>query len=124
MREQLKKLGASLLTKINFKTTRVLNGNRISIPIINGKKVSVSGEKWMSGILRELFQFTDGTFYDVGINLGQTLIKVKTLDPRRNYVGFEPSPSCIFYLRRLINSNHWDQILIVPVGLWNVNGLV
>jgi FkbM family methyltransferase len=121
---KLKHLGNGIATLVNLRTLRVLNDRRIYVPIINGIKVGVSGEKWMSGILRELFQFAEGAFYDIGANLGQTLIKVRTLDQDRKYVGFEPNPSCLFYLQRLIRSNLWTQVVMVPVGLSNMDGLV
>ncbi|MCI0400574.1 MAG: FkbM family methyltransferase [Gammaproteobacteria bacterium] len=124
MQKQLKHLGKRLSTIVNLSTTRTLNNKKIYVPIINGVKVGVSGEKWMSELLGELFQFADGVFYDVGANLGQTLAKVSTLDASRQYVGFEPNPSCLFYLQRLISSNLWNQAMIVPVGLSNMDGIV
>lgn len=124
MTKQLKKIGKRLITFFNLTTARNLNDKRIFVPVINGIKVGVSGEKWMSGILKEIFQFDSGCFYDIGVNLGQTLIKVRTLDTNRKYVGFEPNPSCLFYLQRLISANQWNQVMIVPVGLSNTNGLV
>jgi len=124
--KKLKKLGkkiAAIAAIVNVTIKRKLNAQQIYVPVVNGVKVGVSGEKWMSGVLRELFQFDKGMFYDVGINLGQTLTKVKTLDPSRKYVGFEPNPSCLFYLQRLIAANLWGGVLIVPVGLSNIDGL-
>jgi FkbM family methyltransferase len=119
-----KKLGKKIAALVNITIRRQLNNRQIWVPLLNGVKVGVSGEKWMSGVLRELFQFDNGMFYDVGINLGQTLTKVKTLDPSRKYVGFEPNPSCLFYLQRLIAANSWGGCVIAPVGLSNIDSLV
>ena len=114
----LKSIGKTIAERINVDTNRTLNNRKIIIPVINGVKVGVSGEKWMSGVLKEMFEYTSsGVFYDVGINLGQTLIKVMTLNENMKYIGFEPNPSCLFYLQRLISKNNWSSTIIVPVGL-------
>jgi len=111
-------IGDNVISKINFQIKRKLNNKNIFIPVINGIKVGVSGEKWMSGVLEEIFHYnSDGAFYDVGINLGQTMIKVMTLNQNISYVGFEPNPSCLFYLQHLISANKWNRNIIVPVGL-------
>ena len=113
------------MLKINFIIKRKLNNKNIFIPFINGVKVGVSGEKWMSGVLKEIFRYdSDGAFYDVGINLGQTMIKVMTLNENIRYVGFEPNPSCLFYLQHLISANKWHRNIIVPVGLSDSDQLV
>lgn len=114
----LKKIGDSIVSRINFNIKRKLNNKDVVIPVINGVKVGVTGEKWMSGVLKEVFEYSsDGTFFDVGINLGQTMIKVMTLNENISYVGFEPNPSCLFYLQRLISANKWCHNIVVPVGL-------
>lgn len=118
MKKLLKNIGKTITEKINVDTKRILNNRKITVPVINGVKVGVSSEKWMSGVLKELFDFSpSGVFYDVGVNLGQTLIKVMTLNDRMRYVGFEPNPSCLFYLQRIISKNNWSNTMIVPVGL-------
>ncbi len=114
----LEKIGDNILSKVNFTIKRKLNNKNIFIPVINGVKVGVSGEKWMSGVLKEVFKYaSEGTFYDVGINLGQTMIKVMTLNENISYVGFEPNPSCLCYLQYLISANKWYHNIVVPVGL-------
>lgn len=118
MRKLLKSIGKTIAEKINVDTKRILNNRKITIPVINGVKVGVSGEKWMSGVLKEIFEYSSsGVFYDVGVNLGQTLIKVMTINDSMSYIGFEPNPSCLFYLQRLISKNNWSNTTIVPVGL-------
>ncbi|MEE4174575.1 MAG: FkbM family methyltransferase, partial [Xanthomonadales bacterium] len=54
---------------------------------------------------------------DVGANLGQTLLAVKAIDRQREYLGFEPNPSCNFYLEQLIRLNGLEQVSVVPVAL-------
>lgn len=118
MRIALKKTGDFILGIFNFNIRRKLNGRKVIVPVRSGIKVTISGEKWLSGILKILFNHSDGTFLDIGANLGQTLIKVKTIDPYRNYIGLEPNPSCIFYLQHLVLKNNWKNITLVPVGIY------
>jgi len=120
-----KRLGSALAHGFNFSVPRSVNGTSVSVPVLGSVKVGVSGEKWMSGVLKEIFRYAKGgIFYDVGINLGQTLIKVKTLEPGMQYVGFEPNPSCIAYLERLVAANGWRGVRVVPAGLSDSDGVV
>lgn len=126
MSSRLSTLGDAIVSRLNFNTKRKLNGKSIIVPSINSVRVGVSGEKWMSGLLTEIFRYAPaGTFYDIGINLGQTMIKVMTLDNKRKYVGFEPNPSCINYLHRLVTLNGWsNNVSIIPVGLADADGIL
>ena len=123
MGKVIKKIGGYLLSKININICRKINGAWVAVPMINGVKVGISGEHWMSGALKLLLPLAKGTFYDVGVNLGQTLVKVKTIDAKRRYIGFEPNPSCLFYLQKLIEKNKWEDTVLVPVCLSDFDGL-
>ena len=39
-----------------------------------------------------------GAFIDVGVNIGQTLLKVVAKDPAQTCIGFEPSLLCCYYV--------------------------
>lgn len=56
-------------------------------------------------------------FIDVGVNIGQTLMKVKSIDKDILYVGFEPNPNCVNYVNKFIEVNHIENCTIYPVGL-------
>ena len=92
-----------------------VDGKSFIIPIINGRKTYVS-EPWMSDVLRRLFDKRSGAFIDVGVNLGQTLLKVAAIDPAREYVGFEPNPACVDYAWKLIEKNGLPYT-VVPAGV-------
>lgn len=113
------KLSRTLLGLCNFRFKRKLNGSTVYIPVTSGLKCGISGEKWMSEILKVLLPLHPGTFLDIGVNLGQTLIKLKSIEPERNYVGIEPNTTCVFYLKQLIKKNQWPNTQIIPVGLFN-----
>jgi FkbM family methyltransferase len=76
-----------------------------------------TSEKWMAQMLPKLLEKHKGSFVDVGVNVGQTLLKVKKLSPEISYIGFEPNPTCIYYLEKLIAHNKISNTQIIPVGL-------
>lgn len=119
----LNRLG--LLDRINLRFNLSRKGISFQIPIINGvgKEHLAFTEEWMFRLLEKLLLVKDGTFIDVGVNLGQTLLKVKSIDPSRAYLGFEPNPACVYYTNELKRLNKFEDTEIVPVGLAEVNGV-
>lgn len=104
-----------------------VNNSKIKIPLIgNLGYIHLSDhEDWMIKILeRILNKSTNGYFVDVGANLGQTLVKVKSIRHNINYLGFEPSPDCLGYLRRLIKVNKFDKCKIIPSGIFSIHDIV
>lgn len=97
--------------------------NNIMIPIIGGLGYdNINGtEKWMTEILGLLLNKSEGCFLDVGVNIGQTLLKVKSINPHIEYIGFEPNPVCVFYTEQLIDANKFQNIKIIPTGISNTN---
>lgn len=105
------------LRKLNYSREIRMNGVEISIPSIRGMTCEVS-ESWMIDLLGKVLPEQRGAFLDVGVNVGQTLIKVKTLDQYREYIGFEPNPICVFYVRELIKENKFENCTLLPIGLF------
>lgn len=105
-----------MVKHVNRTLTASLNGRKIALPIKGGIMVGTS-EEWMSTLLRLLLSRRAGTFVDIGVNLGQTLAKVKTIDADRDYLGFEPNPLCVDYADSLIAANGWQNCQIIPAGL-------
>jgi FkbM family methyltransferase len=64
----------------------------------------------------------DGIFIDVGVNVGQTLLNFRSCY-ENPYWGFEPNPSCVYYLQTLIKKNKFKNTRIIPVGLSSQNEL-
>lgn len=104
------------LTKINYHRRISINGVQIKSLSIAGVGCKVS-ETWLVDLLARILEEKKGAFLDVGVNVGQTLIKVKALDPERPYIGFEPNPVCVFYVNELIKHNRMRNCTICPVGL-------
>lgn len=90
-------------------------GREFIIPIINGRK-TYSSEPWMAEVIAKLFEIAPGAFIDVGVNLGQTLLKVAGLSQEREYLGFEPNPACADYAAQLALANRLPYI-VIPAGL-------
>src|SRR5215472_16962963 len=81
-------------------------------------------EEWLDPVFEAAFKCAHGSFLDVGVNLGQTLLKMLTYDPARQYIGFDPQPACCFMVQRFIDENRLTNCRIVPVGLYDQNGIV
>ena len=73
----------------------------------------------MSEVIQRLFKLKSGAFIDVGVNLGQTLLKVAAIDPGRAYVGFEPNPACVDYVWKLIETNNLETYMTRLVTAFN-----
>jgi len=121
----MKSIIKKVLEYFNFTVTRKINGKYFKIPILGSlgiSNLSVS-EKWMIDLLKIILQINSLKFIDVGANIGQTLLKLKSIDKDIEYVGFEPNPNCIFYLRTLINKNSIKNTVLVPIGISTKNML-
>lgn len=65
-----------------------------------------------------------GLFVDVGVNTGQTLIKVLSIDPERAYLGFEPQVGCAFYTDQFLRDNAIDNARVLCLALSDTNSLL
>lgn len=111
------------LTRFLGDKPAALSGSELRTPRVAGMQASVT-EPWMTQLLGSLLPARTGVFLDIGVNLGQTLLKVKAIDPQRPYAGFEPNPACVFYLNELIAMNQIQEASIYPVALAEETGLL
>jgi len=102
-----------------------LNEKKIKIPVISevGYVDRWITESWMINLLKNLLPFKDGAFIDIGANVGQTLIKLKCVEPNIQYFGFEPNPLCVNCAMELIKKNGFENCEIIPVGISNKDGM-
>lgn len=116
-------LGTTALKRVashlNFSVPVRVAERRFRVPIVAGAGLRHlrAYEPHVLGALRDLLPRRPGTFVDVGVNLGQTLLSVKALDWQRRYVGFEPNVRCCDYVTRLIHANEIPGCTLLPVGL-------
>jgi FkbM family methyltransferase len=113
----LKRLG--LLKKINFVVKKRFNERIVLIPFINGIGLSnlVLHKEWLDSMIQVFVKTQNKTFVDVGVNIGQTLLRLKTICPDIKYIGFEPNSTCIAYSHRLTKTNSFTDCIIQNVAL-------
>ena len=113
----LKRLG--LLKTINFQVKKKHNKTVINIPLINGIGLTnlILKNEWLDELIKVFVTGTSGTFVDVGVNIGQTLIRLKTVLPNQNYIGFEPNSTCVSYTQQLIALNKFRDCIIQNCAL-------
>jgi len=116
-----------LLDKLNFNLRKNINGENVIIPFINGIGLTnyVIENDWLDILIEFFVKGKSGTFVDVGVNIGQTLLRLKTINPEIKYLGFEPNSTCTSYSQSLANLNKFNNLIIQNVALSSkVNNLI
>lgn len=122
----LRALGLLRWLNLQISIASGLGTKPLRVPLLAGAGMQniLMTERWMLDLMRVLFrQRSDGVFIDVGVNVGQTLIKLRRLRPEQAYLGFEPNPSCLHYLSELFRLNDLGDSRVLPVGLDLAAGL-
>lgn len=116
----------NLLNKLNFTLTLSINSIPFRIPIQKGigYQNAFMTEMWMVDVLKLLLPLKPGTFLDVGANIGQSLLKMRSVSTSLPYLGLEPNPVCAAYLSGLIQANRFGQTTLIPVGLHNTHAIL
>jgi FkbM family methyltransferase len=124
VRDLINKSG--LCSLFNLTVTKKFHGKTVRIPIIKGFGLDnlTMSEIWMLDLLKYLLKLKSGMFIDVGVNIGQTLIKLKCVNREIRYIGFEPNPACVFYANELIKENKFLNCTLLPVALFTVNDIL
>ncbi len=104
------------LNHFNYKKSISARGRQFQVPVTGLSRVQIT-ESWMMDLLPQLLSERSGTFIDVGVNLGQTLLKLRAVDQSRKYVGFEPNPHCVNYVHKLLKLNDLGDVSLFPVGI-------
>lgn len=91
------------------------------IPVIGGIGYDLlrSQELYFLDLFKWILNKKDGSFIDIGANIGQTLLKVKSINNDISYYRFEPNIRCCSYLRCLISKNKFSKCEIYPIGASN-----
>jgi FkbM family methyltransferase len=115
-----------VLSHLNFTVRARFGSTSLPVPVNGGVGINllVKDEPWMAALLSGLLRSFQGAFIDVGVNVGQTLCKVKALDPARSYHGFEPNPVCIHYAQELVQLHGYAHATVTPIGLSDHDGLL
>lgn len=117
-----------LLPFLTFAVPHKLNNSSFKIPILHGCGLLhfAPGEAWMYTLLKKIPGAFDNKkcFVDVGMNVGQTLLCIKTLYPKIDYIGFEPNTVCYEYVHKLVSINRMENTHLYPVGLSDAAGIL
>src|SRR5205085_11021899 len=116
-----------LLRPFNLVMPTRAYGPRFKVPILRGVGGShrSGSEPWMVDLLARLFKVCGSTgLIDVGVNIGQTLLKLRSIDRQCRYVGCERDPFCIQFINEIIALNGFENCTILPVALSTQAGLI
>lgn len=115
----LRKLKRLALRSLNYSLTLKTAVGPLKIPVINdvGRAHLDAHEPHMTALLERLYT-PDTLLIDVGVNIGQTLLKFVAVAGREGrYVGFEPNTRAASYVEEIILRNHLANAIVIPVGL-------
>lgn len=90
----------------------------------NRQSVTLDHEPHLLEPLRHALTVRAGPFIDVGVNTGQTLLKLLTLDPGRAYFGFEPQVGCCHSLQQFAADNALETVSVLPIALSDRDGVL
>jgi FkbM family methyltransferase len=108
-----------LLSLFNAATVISVNKKKFTIPLLGRQgydNLNLS-EPWMTETLLGLRSTFNGYFVDVGVNIGQTLLKAHAVFDELDYIGFEPNPSCVQYVQELVRQNGMKKTVVLPVAV-------
>ncbi len=113
----LNRLG--ILRLFNIKTYLKVGPKKVAIPLIKGLGLSHfnPSENWLVSLLNTIPLDSNLQVFDIGANIGQSLVKFKTVFPDSDYIGFEPNSNCVYYLNELIAANAYSNAVILPVAV-------
>jgi FkbM family methyltransferase len=102
--------------------------SRFRVPVL-ANKVGMNDhltltEPYVLEIFRRLNENSKFVFLDVGVNFGQTLIKIKSVNPDIPYIGFEPSGICGYYTSLLIKVNKIKNAQLIRCALSDAYGVL
>ena len=114
-----------VLNLFNVNGTISLNKVKFTIPILQKTGFSnlFMSETWMIDLLEIILPIENKKFIDVGINIGQTLLKLKSVSSEIEYIGFEPNPICVSYINQLVKKNNFKRTSVIPVGISDKTGI-
>lgn len=97
----------------------MISGTKFNIPVNKSfhPQHLKSYEDYFHDFIELSLKLNPGLFVDVGVNVGQILLKMKSIEPSRAYVGFEASVPCCAYVYDLIDANAIKGCKIIPFGL-------
>jgi FkbM family methyltransferase len=115
----LKKLKVWALGSFNYSLKVKGASGPLKLPVIHnvGRAHLDDHDPHIAVLLQRLCR-PETLLIDVGVNIGQTLVKYASLVGKScRYIGFEPNIKAASYVDEIIIQNNLKNALIVPVGL-------
>ncbi len=109
-----------LFQKVSWSTTISRNGISYKVFIKGGvgtMNFVPDFEPWMDTVLPKLLGKKDDVFFDVGANIGQTMIKVLSRFPDTQYFAVEPNDHCVKYIKELAELNNFKSVTTLEYAL-------
>jgi FkbM family methyltransferase len=103
-----------------------IGGERFKVQGYHASRLSTSAvhEPFLAAVVRRLLESRPGAFIDVGVNVGQTLMKVLSVERDRVYIGFEPQIGCCYFVDQFLRLNDLRNAMVMPIGLSDSNGIL
>lgn len=116
----------NLFWKLQPSSTSIqVAGRPFRVPLQRGADralMAAGREPGLDAILARYCGQPGAVLIDVGANCGQTLLKAKAIQPRVQYVGFEPNPTAAGYVQRVIELNQFQHCRLIACGLGRERG--
>lgn len=110
---------------INMTYSKRIGQSTFKVPIYN--KLGFGNfrptEPWMDVVLNKIGS-ENSKLLDIGTNVGQTLMKWKSLYPSAPYFGVEPNLQCAAYVEHLIHINNMKIAEVIPAAVANKTQLL
>ncbi len=78
----------------------------------------------LTAVLKRQLESRSGAFIDIGVNVGQTLLKVLGVDRNRAYIGFEPQIACCYNVEQFLRLNQLQNAVLLPIALSDADGIM
>lgn len=117
---------AGILKYYNVNAPVNFNGKKIVVPVHGNDGFSnLYIEKDFDYHVYDFFrrEISNGIFLDIGANIGQTLLRVKSINIDQPIVCVEPSPACVDYLLELKSLNSFNSAMIIPAAIFDEGGI-
>lgn len=110
---------SGILQHLDLNLSLTLNERSFVVPVIHeiGINNHCMDEWWMLDLFRIFECGHSPMLVDLGANVGQTLLKWKSVYPTGKYLGVEPNLSCINYLDHLVKRNKMKGVTTVTYAV-------
>jgi FkbM family methyltransferase len=110
------------LSKIGVRKANInYFGKKVQVPMIYGMgrfHFNPDFHPWLKKNFKLIDRLnSDYAVLDIGVNVGQFMLNLKSYNDQISYYGFEPNPPCIFYNYELIRLNQFPNTYLFPLAM-------